>query len=573
MKKSVTVLFIVLVYILSVNSNLIARQNRFEVHSDHEQHSQEPHSHDEEHDVKDKNHYIHDHVKEEHEHGDEVRDHDEHDHEKEEHDHKKEKDEHGHEHKHSHDGHEHEEGEDIKLTKEQIKASGILVSEAGSGKLQKEISLNGEIRIDIDRQIHHIAKANGICQGINFTLGDRVKKGDALAVIDSAELGQAKSEYFEAFNKSKISEKNLERAFTLKQNVTRLLNTLAKMPENTENLQSTKGDMGEYRAKLISAYTEYMTNKKSFERKNKLYKDKIVSENDFLSAKGDFEKARAQYFSIMDTTSYEISKNLFEAEQAHKSDEFNMRTAEQNLRILGLSMEDIAKLRIYGEKLQKECTDEHCFENTTNSKKHYHTDEKSFSHIDIKSGLSGTIIARDIELGQETEEGRIIFTVADLSKVWAVLQVSSKDISIVKNGMEATIASDEGISTIGKVIMVSPVISEETRTAEVRVLIDNSDGRWRPGSFVTGKLSVSADKLPVVLPKEAVQNVKGTNVVFVETEKGFKTVDVVVGREDSNNIEIKSGLKAGTRYVSSGAFTLKSIVVTSGLDPHAGHGH
>lgn len=563
MKKSFITLLIILGYLLGGNDNLIALKAFAEIHQ-HQEHGHDHEDYDHDHEGHDHDHKGHDHDHEGHDHH-----HEDHDHDHEGHDHDHEG--HDHSHKgHNHDGHDHDDS--IKLTEEQIKSSNIVISEAGKGKLSKQISLNGEINVNTDNQIHHIAKAKGICQKINYTLGDEIRKGDVLAVVDSAVLGQAKSEFFETFNQTVISEKNLERAYTVKQNVAKLLNSLSKMPENTESLQNNKGDMGEYRAKLISAYTEYLTSKKSFERKSKLYKDKIVSENDYLSVKSEYEKARAEYFSIQDTTNYEISKNLFEVEQTHKSDEFKMRTAEQNLRILGLSHEDISKLKISGEIFQKECTDVHCYENEK-IKKHYHTDEKSFSNIDIKSELSGTLIARNIELGEETEDGKVIFTVADLKTVWAVLQVTSKEVSIIKNGMEVTIISDEGKKTIGKVVMVSPVINEETRTASVRVLVDNSDGRWCPGSFVTGKVSISAEDLPIVLPKEAVQNVKGSNVVFVKSDKGFKPVDVVVGREDSENIEIVSGLKAGTKYVSSGAFTLKAIVVTSGLDPHAGHGH
>jgi cobalt-zinc-cadmium efflux system membrane fusion protein len=330
--------------------------------------------------------------------------------------------------------------------------------------------------------------------------------------------------------------------------------------------------MGEYRAKLISAYSEFIISKKSFDRKSKLYKDKIISENDYLNVKSAYDKAKAEYYSIRDTIAYEVKQKLFELEQSHKIDEFRMYTSEQNLRILGLTTNDIAQLNISGAVYQKECVDNSCIYNEKNAK-HFHTNEEMLSHIEIKAKCSGTLIKRNIELGEEADSNKTIFTVADLDTVYADLQASSKDISSLKVGQKVTIISDEEDKTIGKIIMVSPIISEETRTAIVRVIIDNHDNRFRPGSFVVGKIEISAENLPIVLPKEAVQNIKGSNIVFVESDEGFKPVDVIIGREDSKNIEIIKGIKAGTKYVSQGAFTLKSIVVTSGIDPHAGHGH
>ena len=557
MRKKLTILFIFIYLFFGYASN-----TQIEAHQDlnHKEHSHE-HGHESDHEHDDDHEHDHEHN---HEH--------EHDHEHEhEHEHNHNHEE---EHEHDHHHHDHEHGHEnlIKLTEEQRKASGITVSTASNGVLSKNISLNGEIQINTLNQTHQVAKAAGICHKINCVLGDKVEKGQVLAVLDSAVLGQAKSEYYEVFNLLAISKMNLERARTLNKNVTSLLQKLAILPENIDFFQKeNSSDMGEYRAKLLSAYTEFINNKKNMSRKNKLFKDKIISENDYLNAKSSFDKASAEYFSIQDSTSFEIKQKLFEAEQTQKINEFRKNTAEQNLRILGLSTDDIEKLNISGAIYQKECTNDHC--DDIGKGKHFHNDPSTFSQIEIKAERTGTLIAANIELGESVENNKIIFTIADLNNVWAVLQASTKDVSSIKKGQSVVIISEDGVKTIGKVVMVSPLINEETRTATVRVLIDNQDNRFRPGSFVNGEINISAKNLPVVISKEAVQNINGSNVVFVDSESGFKPVDVTIGREDSEKIEIIKGLKAGTKYVSSGAFTLKAIVVTSGIDPHAGHGH
>ena len=124
---------------------------------------------------------------------------------------------------------------------------------------------------------------------------------------------------------------------------------------------------------------------------------------------------------------------------------------------------------------------------------------------------------------------------------------------------------------VGKRGDLSQKLLNEVATA--RVVLDNGDGAWVPGTFVSGVISVSEENLPVVVPRDAVQNIEGRNVVFVEHEGAFEMTPVTTGRSDRERAEIVAGLEAGTRYAAEGAFQLKATVITSALDSHAGHGH
>ena len=121
--------------------------------------------------------------------------------------------------------------------------------------------------------------------------------------------------------------------------------------------------------------------------------------------------------------------------------------------------------------------------------------------------------------------------------------------------------------------MVTPFVEESTRSATARVVLDNSDGRWMPGTFVTGFGSTAEENLPVVVARDAVQSIEGNHVVFVEHEGGFEMTPVTLGRMDRENVEITAGLEPGMPYVSEGSFQLKATVITSALGSHAGHGH
>ncbi|GAB4280713.1 MAG: hypothetical protein Kow0029_25460 [Candidatus Rifleibacteriota bacterium] len=472
-----------------------------------------------------------------------------------------------------HEGHDHNH-DLIMLSPEQLKYSGIKIETAGPGNILKEITLTGEVSLNQDTLIHHVSRAPGIIAHLYASVGDYVRKGDILAIVDSAELGQAKSEFYEIFNEVGCCNIDLKRFKEVAGNTGKLLAKLEQMPE-IESLQKTHyGDMSDYGARLLKTYTEFMISSKTFQRKGNLYKEKIISENDYLAAQNAYEKALADYCAARDNSRFEIKQKLFDFEKLLKVNEFKLRSAERKLKLLGLSSEEIEEIRAHGAEIQNICVDPVCKECRINpNSSSWHETDNSFSQLAIKSARSGTVTYRDASLGEEVEKNKVLFTVADTSALWAILQAPARDYPLIKQGMEAIIQSADGIETYGRVILVNPVIDEKTRTVGVRVALNNDSGRWLPGSFVTGKIKIAADNLPVVIDRRAVQTIEGSNIVFVLAGKGFKAQKVKTGKEDSRNVEIISGLKAGDRYVSEGSFTLKSIKVTSGMDAHAGHNH
>jgi cobalt-zinc-cadmium efflux system membrane fusion protein len=170
----------------------------------------------------------------------------------------------------------------------------------------------------------------------------------------------------------------------------------------------------------------------------------------------------------------------------------------------------------------------------------------------------GTAVGRD---NLETE----LFVIVDLSRVWIELSVSSADLPLIKEGQSVDVAF-RGVpdSTTGKIIFVSPLLDKETRTARVIAALDNRDGRWRPGSFVTAAIAIEERVVPVVVPFTAVQTVDGRKAVFVRTKDGFEKRDVSLGQRDGKSVEIVSGLSAGETIAVSNTFSLKAELARPG---------
>ena len=139
-----------------------------------------------------------------------------------------------------------------------------------------------------------------------------------------------------------------------------------------------------------------------------------------------------------------------------------------------------------------------------------------------------------------------LYAIADLSKVWVELTVSLQDLPPIKEGQHLTI---EGVGkSDGTIIFTSPVLNQDTRSARVIASVDNLDGDWRPGSFVTADIAISETKADLVVPKAALQTIEGKTRVFVRTPEGFESRQITVGDDDGKVVEVMSGLKARRAY-------------------------
>ncbi|MFD0985848.1 efflux RND transporter periplasmic adaptor subunit [Methyloligella solikamskensis] len=137
---------------------------------------------------------------EEHDHGAEEPDHEGHDHGEEEAGHE------GHADNEGHEGHGHEEHGPIHLTEEQREEFGIEVAQAQTGAVTDSFTLPAEVHYNGDRLAHVVPRVSGIATEVNATEGDDVKEGDLLAVLDSRELADAKSDFLATLERENLEE-------------------------------------------------------------------------------------------------------------------------------------------------------------------------------------------------------------------------------------------------------------------------------------------------------------------------------------------------------------------------------
>lgn len=182
----------------------------------------------------------------------------------------------------------------------------------------------------------------------------------------------------------------------------------------------------------------------------------------------------------------------------------------------------------------------------------------------VKSPIPGKIVESHVSRGQSVEPSATLFRVADLDRVWIELAVFERELGHMQTGDEVEISPQTNLGVVlkGKVAHVGDVIEQETRSGDVRVVVENPDGSLRPGQSVLAKIHTkTAPKPSILLPRDAVTSIDGKATVFVAHDAtSVEPRTVTTGARDGTRVEITEGVQPGERVAVSGVFALKSEI-------------
>jgi membrane fusion protein, heavy metal efflux system len=196
--------------------------------------------------------------------------------------------------------------------------------------------------------------------------------------------------------------------------------------------------------------------------------------------------------------------------------------------------------------------------------------ERDLSRYEIQAPIPGLITAKAIAQGQTLKEDTAIFTIADVSTVWTHITVYAKDLDVLKIGQKAKVkATAIDVEGEGEISYISALVGATTRTATARIILNNKDGRWRPGMFVTAELVAEEIQVPVAVSVDAIQTLNDWSVVFGRYGEHLEARPLKLGRSDGKMVEVLSGLSAGEQYAAGNSFIIKSELGKAG----ASHDH
>lgn len=238
-------------------------------------------------------------------------------------------------------------------------------------------------------------------------------------------------------------------------------------------------------------------------------------------------------------------KELFEAIKFKQSNPEYYKAAKNKLKLWSLSEKQIENIEQNGEPQ---------------------------NYFEVVSPLSGTVMKREVALGDYVNEGSMLFEIADLSSVWVLFDAYESDLPWIRTGDNATfeVQSQPGKIFSSQVTFIDPVVNPEARVAYVRTETDNQNKLLKPDMFVHGIIKA---KLPLVehaliVPKSSVLWTGKKAVVYVkdktQTKPVFEYREITLGEDAGSFYVVKDGLQEGEEIVTNGVFKIDAAAQLAG---------
>lgn len=355
-----------------------------------------------------------------------------------------------------------------------VAKAGVEVGSVVERPMFASVVVNCEVDYDRARVAKLASRAPGTVLRIEKRLGDAVRAGDVLALIDSGEVGRAKAQFLEAAAMSAARARSLERL--------------------------ERSSQAGFR-----------------------------TEAERLEAEGAAREAEAR---------------LFSARQALASLGFTLpdaAPAPEAIASLGLAESVVSSLP-KGTPVA--------------------------SLLPLAAPFEGTVVARDLAIGESVDSSRVLFEVVDTRRMWVVMDVPQADAHRLALGQEVIYRPDDARDEVvtGSVAWISTAVDEMTRTVKVRADVSNPRGALRAHSFGRAQIVVRTSPNAVAVPSDAIQWEGCCYVVFVRvSETVFQTRKVRLGAKDPAYSEVVVGLLPGEVVATTGSHVLKSEILKSSL--------
>ncbi len=180
--------------------------------------------------------------------------------------------------------------------------------------------------------------------------------------------------------------------------------------------------------------------------------------------------------------------------------------------------------------------------------------------VAFRSPATGVIVEKAALRGMRVMAGQMLYRLADLSTVWVEAEVYETDLAAVRTGMRASISlpSYPDRTFQGRISYIYPLVTPETRTVRVRIVLGNPTGLLKPNMLATVTLQ-APETHALLVPADALVDTGTQQLVFIADGTGrFTPREVRVGRRTAGQVELTSGVTEGEEVAASATFFLDS---------------
>ena len=424
-----------------------------------------------------------------------------------------------------------------------VKKAGIETVPVKRRRMSTTIETLADLEFDATRVARVTPRVAGVVRQVAVKLGDQVRPGDPLAVIDSSFLGEAKSRYIERREDLTLAQTDLRRAKTIHDGVRRMLEICTAKASAEEVLGKLEGvRVGEAKGRLLRAHAALHLARADASRQEKLRKERISSSKQQEIARTALAAAEADFRAIREEIAFGSQRDQQAAERAFQVAKSGMDAAKRRLRILGLTEEQVAAVGGGPDEL--------------------------LSRYELRSPVGGRVVRREVAVGEAVEAADLLFVVADTSSMWVMANVYPRDLRVLRGELPVLLTVDglPGTSFQGRLSWISSSVDAKTRTVQVRAEVPNPDGLLRAGMFGRARIVIHDNAEVTAVPPEAIQTDGCCQLAFVRREEAlFVPRKVVLGAAAGGFVEILAGLEEGEMVATTGSFLMKTEILKSNI--------
>jgi cobalt-zinc-cadmium efflux system membrane fusion protein len=488
--------------------------------------------------------------------------------------------------KHADEEHaEHSEEESrIKLDAEAIKTAGIRVEMARTIPLRVNLTIPGTVEVSPNKGAKITPPVPGKVVRLVANVGQVVKAGQTLAVLDSIEVAEAHAAVHQAESGVRQAEASLQTAKTgVQQAKTALRNAETALQGQRRlaqagvfsqpSLQAAQAGVADAESELLQAQTEAQSHTTVLARAERLFKEQLI-------ARAELEQAQAEH--RQDAT--RVSQAEARVNSAKQTLEREQRLAQGGLLSRQALQNNEAEVRTATGALQRAIQEEQAARTSLNATRSVVSTARANlqaaegnGHIEGEAGLltlyapiSGIVAERNATLGEAVERTTNLFVLENLQSVQVVASVPEGDVAHVRIGqrVEITVAAYPKERFIGVLQNIGNRVDDKTRALPVRILVQNPAGRLKADMYANVALATDGSNKALAVPISAIAEEDEERFVFVAEGGGYERRDVKLGRTSGGMQEILSGIKAGESVVVEGVFVLKSEGAKAELKGH-----
>lgn len=355
-----------------------------------------------------------------------------------------------------------------------VAKAGLRLGKVIERPMTQSMAVIGQVEYDATRFARVSSRVSGVASKVEKEIGAIVKKGDVLAIIESAEVGRAKAEYLQSVAALAVAHTSSDR-----------------INSSTDAGYRTEAERQEAQALVRQAEI-------------RLYSARLAIVNLGLPTPDD-----------------------------------------------GATEEQVARLGI-PDSLASTLPEGAAAANM----------------VPLLAPLDGVVVLRDVVASENVEPERVLFAVADVSRMWITMDVPAADVFRVALGQGILFQPDDARdhSVRGTIDWLSTAVSEATRTVAVRAVVDNADGSLRAHSFGRSQIVLRGSPNAIAVPNDAIQWEGCCHVVFVRlADDVFQTRKVRLGGKDAAYTEVLVGVLPGEVVVTTGSHVLRSEILKSNL--------